>query len=284
MKEDFIQNIQFDLFSVELVIGETATLLMAENYVTIREVFVDGVKVEPNDEKQIFLPSGGDSLWELSEGDIVIPAENRKYTSKSMQEVDVANGSTDKFFNEQGDFKTPIISHSGVTDKNSETAFQHVDTTTTKETLVEDDKVPIYDSVTGKVVLTNKDNVGGSGERTLTLVTTNNNDFQVDFSGDLHYNTVPAGEINNLGFTCVNCPTTNKEFVYIVTNNRTTLLQTALPAAPIVQGGITYTFKRTTATTTVGISAGASCEFNFLFIKTGDTNFEVRIAVQKSVV
>ena len=59
MKEDFIQNIQFDLFSVELVIGETATLLMAENYVTIREVFVDGVKVEPNESKQIFLTGGG---------------------------------------------------------------------------------------------------------------------------------------------------------------------------------------------------------------------------------
>ena len=44
MTEDFIQNIQFDLFSVELVIGETATLLMAEDYVTIREVFVDNVK------------------------------------------------------------------------------------------------------------------------------------------------------------------------------------------------------------------------------------------------
>ena len=57
MKEDFIQNIQFDVFSVELVIGETATLLLAENYVTIREVFVDNVKVEPNEEKQIFLTS-----------------------------------------------------------------------------------------------------------------------------------------------------------------------------------------------------------------------------------
>lgn len=32
-KEDFIQNIQFDLFAVELVIGETAILLLAENYV-----------------------------------------------------------------------------------------------------------------------------------------------------------------------------------------------------------------------------------------------------------
>ena len=60
MKEDFIQNIQFDVFSVELIIGETATLLLAENYVTIREVFVDGAKVEPNENKQIFLTSGGD--------------------------------------------------------------------------------------------------------------------------------------------------------------------------------------------------------------------------------
>ena len=47
LAEDFIQNVQFDIFSVQLVIGETATLLMAENYVTIREVFVDNVKVEP---------------------------------------------------------------------------------------------------------------------------------------------------------------------------------------------------------------------------------------------
>lgn len=51
MKEDFTKNIHFDLFSVELVVGETATLLLAENYVTIREVFVDDVKVEPNEEK-----------------------------------------------------------------------------------------------------------------------------------------------------------------------------------------------------------------------------------------
>ena len=37
--------------------------------------------------------------------------------------------------------------------------FQHIDTTTTKQTLVQADKVAIYDSVTGKVVLTNKSNV-----------------------------------------------------------------------------------------------------------------------------
>ena len=280
MKEDFIQNIQFDLFSVELVIGETATLLLAENYVTIREVFVDGAKVEPNESKQIFLT--GD-LWELNDGDILQPKENKTFTIKKAYEVDPESGSTDKYLNEQGDFTKPINAHKDVTDKNAETDFQHIDTTITKETLVEADKVAILDSVTGKVVLTGKTNVGG-GSTELTLLQTNNNNFEVNFSYDLHYNIVPAGSINNLGFTCINCPTTNKEFVYIVTNNRTTLLQTALPASPIVQGGITYTFKRTTAITTVGISAGASCEFNFLFIKIDDTNFEVRVAVQKFVV
>ena len=111
MTEDFIQNIQFDLFSVELVIGDTATLLMAEKYVTIREVFVDNVKVEPNEEKQIFLSRG-------------------------------------------------VTSHNQLTNKNAETTFQHIDTTTTKQTLVQADKAPIYDSVTGKIVLTEKSNVG----------------------------------------------------------------------------------------------------------------------------
>ena len=103
MKEDFIQNIQFDLFSVELVIGETATLLLAESYVTIREVFVDGAKVEPNEEKQIFLQSGGNDLWELSEGDILRPKDGRKFTIKKASEVNVADGNPDKYLNEQGD-------------------------------------------------------------------------------------------------------------------------------------------------------------------------------------
>ena len=103
MKEDFIQNIQFDLFSVELVIGETATLLLAENYVTIREVFVDDVKVEPNEEKQIFLQSGGDNLWELNEGDILQPKDNKTFTIKKAHEVNVTDGNPDKYLNEQGD-------------------------------------------------------------------------------------------------------------------------------------------------------------------------------------
>ena len=111
MAEQIIEQISFDKFSVTVYVGETATLLMAEKYVTIREVFVDNVKVEPNDEKQIFLSRG-------------------------------------------------VISHNQLTNKNAETTFQHIDTTTTKETLVEADKVPIYDSITGKIVLTDKSNVG----------------------------------------------------------------------------------------------------------------------------
>ena len=160
MAEQIIEQISFDKFSVTVYVGDAATLFMAENYVTIREVFVDDVKVEPNDEKQIFLTSGGDSLWELAEGNIVVPTESRKYTSKTMQEVDVVNGSTDKYLNEKGDFTTPTISHSSTTGKNDETTFQHIDTTTTKQTLVQADKVPIYDSVTGDIVLTDKKNVG----------------------------------------------------------------------------------------------------------------------------
>ena len=234
LAEDFIQNIQFDLFSVELVIGETATLLMAENYVTIREVFVNGVKVEPNEEKQIFLYSGvtshnqltgknaepnfqhvtqeektgfhthtnkeyldnynptlfatalqgekADSALQSLPPNTVIDAdyptlkdkvngieENAnnyvhplQHSTQILSGVSPIAGNPEKYLNERGDFKTPIISHSGVTNKNAETSFQHIDTTTIKETLVEADKVPIYDSVTGKVVLTNKNNVVGS--------------------------------------------------------------------------------------------------------------------------
>ena len=134
---------------------------MAENYVTIREVFVDGAKVEPNENKQIFLTNGGDDLWEVGDGDILQPKENKTFTIKKAYEVEPETGSTDKYFNERGNFTIPILSHSDLTDKNAEATFQHVDTTTTKETLVEADKVPIFDSETGKIVLTNKTNVGG---------------------------------------------------------------------------------------------------------------------------
>lgn len=52
------------------------------------------------------------------------------------------------------------IRHSQTRDKNGESAVQHVDTTTTKPTLAEADKVAILDSVTNKLVLTPKNNFG----------------------------------------------------------------------------------------------------------------------------
>ena len=45
------------------------------------------------------------------------------------------------------------LKHENLTDKNSEATFQHVDTTTTKSGLDDGDKVALWDSVTGKVVL-----------------------------------------------------------------------------------------------------------------------------------
>ena len=54
------------------------------------------------------------------------------------------------------------LKHEKLTDKNSEAAVQHVDTTVTKEALAEADKVAIYDSVTGEVVLTKKNNIDES--------------------------------------------------------------------------------------------------------------------------
>ena len=67
--------------------------------------------------------------------------------------VDVVNGDASKFLNERGEMVA--VAHENLTDKNSEPAFQHIDTTTTKTTLDEADKVALYDSVTGKVVLSN---------------------------------------------------------------------------------------------------------------------------------
>lgn len=54
---------------------------------------------------------------------------------------------------DKGDAGTTL--HANLTDKNSEATFQHVDISVTKEDLDEADKVALYDSVTGKVVLSN---------------------------------------------------------------------------------------------------------------------------------
>ena len=82
-----------------------------------------------------------------------------QHSTKILSEVNSIAGNIDRYLNERGNFTKPTISHIDLTYKNDETAYQHIDTTTTKQTLVEDDKVAIFDSETGKVVLTDKANV-----------------------------------------------------------------------------------------------------------------------------
>ena len=77
----------------------------------------------------------------------------KTHPASILDAVDVVGGAANKFLNERGEMVA--VAHENLTDKNSEAAFQHVDTTTTKPTLDAADKVPIYDSKTGKVVLSN---------------------------------------------------------------------------------------------------------------------------------
>jgi hypothetical protein len=46
---------------------------------------------------------GGDNLWEIGEGDILLPKEDRTFTIKKAYEVDVADGNPDLFLNQVGD-------------------------------------------------------------------------------------------------------------------------------------------------------------------------------------
>ena len=87
----------------------------------------------------------------------VIKTETRRWFNTGARIDEVGQAILDHIENlEQG-----ASSHPSLTNKNAEPSFQHVDTTTTKEALAENDKVAILDSETGKVVLTDKENVRG---------------------------------------------------------------------------------------------------------------------------
>ena len=87
----------------------------------------------------------------------VIKTETRRWFNTGARIDEVGQEILDHIeYLEQGG----LTSHPALSGKNAETAFQHIDTTTTKPTLDVADKVPIYNSVTGKVVLTDKTNVG----------------------------------------------------------------------------------------------------------------------------
>lgn len=92
-----------------------------------------------------------------------VPEELKKYVRVLDSWVDVT-AELDKLAGYPA-FEDLEFSHANLTDKNSEAAVQHVNTTVTKETLGEADKVALYDSVTGAVVLTPKSNLGDSVEK-----------------------------------------------------------------------------------------------------------------------
>lgn len=280
MKEDFIQNIQFDLFSVELVIGETATLLLAENYVTIREVFVDGAKVEPNESKQIFLT--GD-LWELSEGDILQPKENRTFTIKKAHEVNVETGSTDKYLNEQGDFTqveagqvkyTPstFVGSENVQDAITELGNNKQDTlvsgtnikTINGESILGSGNIEIQGGGSTDIISTNANNNTGT-----IVIDTTPNWQRVNISG--------GGSTLILDYENGILPTKNREYLLVINNATTVTITLTLPTVSFVKGGITYNFMNTTGS--FPINSGKSIEVNVIFFFIDATTCNIRTLI-----
>ena len=86
---------------------------------------IDEVGQDILDHIEYLEQQGGDSLWELNEGDILQPKDGKTFTIKKAYEVDVETGSTDKYLNEQGNFTKPINTHSELEGKNAEADFQH---------------------------------------------------------------------------------------------------------------------------------------------------------------
>ena len=149
----------------------------------------------------VFITFRGMDGWELyqKEGSEYIKYINRVDDAlENGSDNPISNDAVTRMYYELLESINSIaqITHKDVTDKNAETTFQHVDTTTTKETLVEADKVPIYDSVTGKVVLTNNSNIKA---RYLQNVTANT------FVADITYEDFPFKcEIAITGVTSAN--------------------------------------------------------------------------------
>ena len=172
--------------------------------------------------------------------------------------------------------------HIALQDKNAETAFQHIDTTTTKETLVSNDKVAIYDSVTGAMVLTDKNNVGG-GSTTPTLLTSVNNGSTVSViraDYNWHRQLLTGGnytltlDFANSGVLPIN----NFEHILILKSECVYAVTVTLPSISFEKGGITYTFASTIGS--FSLNTSKSAEINILFVFTTPTTCEIRITTQ----
>jgi hypothetical protein len=143
MKEDFIDTIQFDLFKIEIAIGDVALLSLVKNYIdenTISDASSDDVIYGRKNAEWVEVSGGGESLWEVGEGDILLPKLERTFTIKKAYEVDPISGDVAKFLNEQGDFATidiptPISVHNDLTNRDADDAHPISSITDLTETL-----------------------------------------------------------------------------------------------------------------------------------------------------
>ena len=171
--------------------------------------------------------------------------------------------------------------HSGLIGKNAEADFQHVDTTITKETLIGADKVAILDSVTGKVVFTDKSNVGGGGSTDIISTNATNN------TGTIVIDTTPNWQrvdITEGGSTLILdyengvLPNKNREYLLIIKNASAVTITLTLPTVPFIKGGISYNFINSAVS--VPIDSGKSIEVNvvFFFFNTETCNVRTLIS------
>ena len=176
------------------------------------------------------------------------------------------------------------ISHKDLTNKNAETTYQHIDTTTTKQTIVEADKVAIYDSVTGKVVLTDKSNVGGGGSTDIisTNVTNNTGTIVIDTTPNWQrVNISGGGSTLILDYANGILPTKNREYLLVINNASAGVITLTLPTVSFVKGGITYNFKNTAGM--VPIEAGRSIEVNVIFFFIDATTCNIRTQISQFI-
>ena len=229
MKEDFIEDVTFDLFSVELAIADVAILAMIQD------------KLLPD-----------------------APKDGKTYGRNNSEWVEVTSGAS---------------SHPALNDKNAELSFQHVDTTTTKETLVTNDKVAILDSVTGKMVLTDKANVGGGSTDIISANATNNTGtIIIDTTVNWQRINITSGiDTITLDYPNGILPNKNREYLLIINNASTRTKTLTLPTVSFVKNGITYNFMNTTGS--FPINSGKSVEVNVIFFFVNATTCNVRTLI-----
>lgn len=239
----------------------------------------------------VFITFKGMDGWELYQKE---GSEYIKYINRVDDELEngsdnpISNDAVTRMYYEllEGINNIAQITHKDLTEKNAEIDFQHVDTTTTKETLVNDDKVTIYDSETGKVVLTDKANVGGGGSTDITLKNENIGSATtvvVDTAYDWHVVSKTLGGAGVFTFDFANgvLPTKNKEYLIILKNDAVGTLTVTMPTGSITVGGVVFNFNNSIST--FPLNAGKTAEVNVIAVYTGSTTCNIRITTQSSI-